>query len=121
MKTIVIDITSFTGHDLKSRVAVRHFRDMISNQQKANIKIDFGNVKFASRSFMDEFYNLFLLDSGNKIELLNLSPEIQAMMDAVKATQHKARHFSSNINAGKVVRFTTIKEVNKYLNTLSVL
>ena len=121
MKTIIIDITSFTGHDLKSRAAVRHFRDILFNQQKENIKIDFRNVKFASRSFMDEFYNVFLLNSGNNIKLLNISPEIQAMLDAVKATQHRTKHFSSSINAGKVVRFRTIKEVNKYLNTLSVL
>lgn len=121
MKNKVIDITTFTGRDLKSRIAVRELRDMILKQNISSLAIDFKNVSFATRSFMDEFYNLIIVNSDIRTELLHVSPEIQAMLDAVKLTQQRKKPNMTQRNAEKVMQFSTISEVNKFLNSLSFL
>jgi len=119
MKDKVIDITAYIGRDLKSRVAVREFYDKISNEQRTNVKIDFGNVNFASRSFMDEFYNIFIANANMNVELINLSAEIEAMLDAVKSTQHRAKNSANKISSHHDdIRFSSISEANKYLEAL---
>lgn len=119
MKDKVIDITAYIGRDLKSRVAAREFYDKISNEQRTNIKIDFGNVSFATRSFMDEFYNIFIANVDMNVELINLSAEIDAMLDAVKATQHRPKNSANGISSHHDdIRFSSISEANRYLETL---
>ena len=119
MKDKVIDITAYIGRDLKSRVAAREFYDKISNEQRTNIKIDFGNVSFATRSFMDEFYNIFIANVDMNVELINLSAEIEAMLDAVKATQHRPKNSANRISSHHDdIRFSSISEANKYLDAL---
>lgn len=121
MKNKVIDITTSTGRDLKSRIAVREFRDLILSQNADLIIIDFKNVNFATRSFIDEFYNVIINNTEIHTELLNISSEIQAMFDAVKLTQHVAKSFPANRKSSKVVKFSSVSEVNKYLSSLSFL
>ena len=121
MKNKVIDITTFTGRDLKSRIAVQEFRDMILRQNTDFVIIDFKNVSFATRSFIDEFYNVFIKNTEIKSELLNVSSEIQSLIDAVKSTQHRVKPIIKNRNSEKVIQFSSITEVNKYLSSLSFL
>jgi hypothetical protein len=121
MKNKVIDITTFTGRDLKSRIAVREFRDLILSHNADLIIIDFKNVNFATRSFIDEFYNIIINNSEIHIELLNISSEIQAMFNAVKSTQHNVKSFQLNRNSNKVIKFSSVSEVNNYLSSLSFL
>ena len=119
MKDKVIDITAYIGRDLKSRVAAREFYEKISNEQRTNIKIDFGNVSFATRSFMDEFYNIFIANVDMNVELINLSAEIEAMLDAVKSTQHRPKNSANRISSHHDdIRFSSITEANKYLEAL---
>ena len=119
MKDKVIDITAYIDRDLKSRVVAREFYDKISNEQQTNIKIDFGNVSFATRSFMDEFYNIFIANADMNVELINLSAEIEAMLDAVKATQHRPKNSANRILFHQDdIRFSSISEANKYLEAL---
>jgi aminopeptidase N len=119
MKDKVIDITAYIGRDLKSRIAVREFYDKISNEQRTTVKIDFRNVNFASRSFMDEFYNIFIANADKNVELINLSAEIEAMLDAVKSTQHRAKNSANRISSHHDdIRFSSISEANKYLEAL---
>ena len=89
MRNNIIDIAVCIGRDLKSRIAVKNLYDMIQNQNWTQVKIDFRNVNFATRSFMDEFYNVFITNADLNVELINLSPELKAMLDAVKSTQHR--------------------------------
>lgn len=119
MEDKIIDITAYIGRDLKSRVAAREFYDKISNKQRTNIKIDFGNVSFATRSFMDEFYNIFIANADMNLELINLSAEMEAMLDAVKATQHRPKNSANWISFHHDdIRFSSISEANKYLDAL---
>ena len=121
MKNKVIDITTFTGRNLKSRIAVRELRDMILKQNISTLAIDFKNVCFATRSFIDEFYNLFIVNTDIHTELLHVSPEIKAMLDAVKLTQRKVKPSLKYTNSEKVIQFSSINEVNKFLSSLSFL
>jgi hypothetical protein len=119
MKDKVIDITAYIGRDLKSRIAVREFYDKISNEHRTTVKIDFRNVNFASRSFMDEFYNIFIANADKNVELINLSAEIEAMLDAVKSTQHRPKNSANRISSHHDdIRFSSIAEANKYLEAL---
>jgi len=115
MKNNIIDIAAFTGHDLKSRITVRNLYDVILNQNMTNVKIDFRNVSFATRSFMDEFYNLFIANTSVDAELINLSPEL----NAIKFTQRKPTESAKKISSHADMKFSSISQVNKYLEELS--
>lgn len=60
-----IDITELLTPDLKSRLRARDLKDYVDNKQDSEIKLDFQKVNFATRSFIDEFYNLFLKDPSS--------------------------------------------------------
>ncbi len=118
MKVKVIDIAESVGQDLKSRIEVRVFHDKILNKTKTHVRIDFRNVNFATRSFMDEFYNMFIANADVNVELINLSPEIKAMLDAVKSTQHRPTKSAVKISSDSDIKFSSISQVNKYLEEL---
>jgi hypothetical protein len=119
MEDKVIDIAAQLGRDLKSRTAVRDLYDKFVNNNWTDAKIDFSNVNFVTRSFMDEFYNIFVANEEMNAELINISPEIKAMLDAVKSTQRKPEK-SAKIFFRKSsdIEFRSISEANKYLETL---
>lgn len=68
---------------------------------------------------MDEFYNVIVTNKNFDIELINLSPEMEAMLDAVKSTQHKSKKITEKQISGTDLKFSTISEANKYLKALS--
>ena len=74
MKTI--DITTVLSPDLKSRSTVADLLLYVLNSNEQEIQIDFAKVLFATRSFMDEYYNTFVNDHGKlngiKVESINL-------------------------------------------------
>lgn len=121
MNDKVVDITTFAGRDLKSRITVRNLYDSIFDHDdvEMSVKIDFINVNFATRSFIDEFYNVFLNSATIKTELVNVSPEIQEMIKAVKSTQRKTKTAFVKPYMDSVVEFSSISEANKYLHSLS--
>ena len=57
MKTI--DVEQILSPDLKSRMRAQDLRQLIVNSETDAVELDFRGVKFATRSFIDEFYNLF--------------------------------------------------------------
>ena len=57
MKTI--DVTEILSTELRSRNRVADLLLFVKNTQEKEIVLDFRNVKFATRSFIDEFYNSF--------------------------------------------------------------
>lgn len=121
MREKIIDITQFFSNDLKSRSVARELRDMIINEKSTRVKINFDSVNFITRSFMDEFYNVIVTNKNFDIELINLSPEMEAMLDAVKSTQHKSKKTTEKKISGTDLKFSTISEANKYLEALSFL
>jgi anti-anti-sigma regulatory factor len=115
----IIDITTILSPDLKSRSVVGDLSLFIRNTNEKSVIIDFANVKFVTRSFIDEFYNSFLKNKKNeiKIQLVNVSDDIQMVFDAVSRTQNKTKKVSDETG---VVTFNNFAEVNNYLKALPI-
>lgn len=119
MKDNVINIAAFLGQNLKSRIVVRDFHDKILSQNMPAVVLDFKDVIFATRSFMDEFYNVFLCNNIVEANLINLSPELEKMLNTVKDTQHKSAKAAIKVFPNSELKFSSISQVNKYLEKLS--
>jgi hypothetical protein len=120
MKTIYI--TQLLGRDLKSRSTVGDLKLYVNNLNDNKIHIDFSDVQFATRSFIDEFYNSFIKNQDKepniKIALDNISYDIQAIFDAVSKTQKGQKKPSSSQSS--VHSFDNISEAIKFLDSLPV-
>ena len=98
MKTI--NIAEILSPDLGFRAQARGFRQFVEENDTTDaVTVDFSGVQFASRAFMDEFYNLFLSPSAEascqvKVEVVNLPADIAALLEAVVRTN--TRNSSSN-------------------------
>ena len=116
MKTI--DISDILTPDLKSRMRAQDLKLMVENSGVDAVVMDFQGVKFATRSFIDEFYNLFLkTPEANtfRVELINVPSDIKAMLDAVSRTQVRAKVIPSQ---SQEVSFKNVKEFLNYFSTL---
>lgn len=114
MKTI--DIAQILSPDLKSRMRAQDLRLYIQNTGAKAVTLDFSQVKFATRSFMDEFYNLFLKDAkanAFSVKIVNVPEDIKAMLDAVSRTQVRTTTIPSDTPE------VTFKSVNDMLQFLS--
>jgi len=116
MKTI--DIAAILTPDLKSRMRAQDLKSLIDNSGADAVEMDFQGVKFATRSFIDEFYNLFLKNAEANtfsLELINVPSDIKAMLDAVSRTQVRAKVIPSQ---SQEISFKDVKEFMNYFNTL---
>ena len=114
-----IDITRILSQDLKSRSRANDLLLFIKNSNESEVTIDFRNVMFATRSFIDEFYNLFIKDTAElpcKVSITNLPEDIQAMLDSVSKTQTKVKTIPPT---SEVVNVTTVDEMLRYLKTVA--
>ena len=59
---MVIDVAKVLSQDIISRSRARDLKAYIVKQKLAEVELDFKDIKFATRSFIDEFYNVFLKD-----------------------------------------------------------
>lgn len=88
MKTI--DIIDILSPDLKSRARVHDLELFIQNCGEKTVILDFSNVQFATRSFVDEFYNVFLKTpktNSVKVEITNVPEDVNMILEAVSCTQ----------------------------------
>lgn len=111
-----IDIAAILSPDLKSRLRAQDLKLLIENSGAEAVELDFRNVKFATRSFMDEFYNLLLKDpkaSPCKVTITNVPEDLKAMLDAVSRTQVQAKVIPSNTPE---VDFKTVDEMVEFLS-----
>ena len=116
MKTI--DVEQILSPDLKSRMRAQDLRQLIVNSEADAVELDFRGVKFATRSFIDEFYNLFLkTPEANtfRVELINVPSDIKAMLDSVSRTQVRAKVIPSQ---SQEVAFKDVKEFLNYFSTV---
>ena len=116
MKTI--DIADILTPDLKSRMRAQDLKLMIENSEADAVVMDFQGVKFATRSFIDEFYNLFLKNpevNTFSVELVNVPSDIKAMLDAVSRTQVRANVIPSQ---SQEVSFKDVKDFLNYFSTV---
>lgn len=121
MKTIVtIDIAKTLNIDLISRSTVDVLYSDIEKIRESVVIIDFANVKFVTRSFMDEFYNKIINNNAltTKIELKNVSQDIQMTLCRVSKTQEKTHKVSQMQSSVKT--FSNIVDVEKYFNILAL-
>ena len=114
MKTI--DIAQILSPDLKSRMRAQDLRLYIQNSGEDAVVLDFRNVKFATRSFIDEFYNLFVrMPDANSfsVEIINMPEDIKAMLDVVSRTQVKTTVIPADTPE---VTFTDVTELIQFLS-----
>lgn len=111
-----IDIAQILSPDLKSRMRAQDLWQLIENSEADAVEMDFQGVKFATRSFIDEFYNLFLKHpktSAFRVELTNVPEDIKLMLDAVSRTQVRAKVIPANTPE------VSFKDTNEFLNFLN--
>ena len=117
----IIDITSVLSNDLKSRIAVEDLLLYVKNTHEAEVSIDFSKVLFATRSFMDEYYNTFVNDHGKlngiKVESINLPDDVLYMLNVVSKTQTGKKMYEEPVNTS-THRFKTVKELTDWMRTI---
>ena len=109
----IIDITKILSADLKSRYAVKDLVLYIENTEADNVVIDVKDVKFATRSFIDEYYNIVMnANFANKqVDTINIPDDIQYIFDTVKKTQHKNKSVKLDAPVIKCKTFTELRNV----------
>ena len=115
-----IDITSILSPDLKSRMRAQDLKLFVLNCGEKEVILDFANVKFATRSFIDEFYNLFLKTPEQNpftVLITNVPEDINTMIESVSNTQTRAKVIPSTT---EVITFKTVEEAIRYLDTAAV-
>lgn len=87
METIYIK--DLAGRDILGRIAAHDILSAAYNCRDNEVVMDFDEVQFTTRSFMDEFYNEVrkASASGLKITLENMSDDLKHMYSAVSKTQ----------------------------------
>lgn len=115
----IIDIATIISQDLKSRSSVHDLLLFIKNSNLSSVEIDFLNVKFATRSFIDEYYNTFELRPipGIETRTVNIPTDIQYIFDAVKRTQTKVKHLSLN---SSIIKCNNEEDLRKVLTSLAL-
>ena len=116
---ITVDITEILSPDLKSRNRAHDFALYLTNTGEDEIVVDFANVKFATRSFIDEFYNLFLKTPSElsyRIEITNVPEDINVILESVSRTQTKVKVIPSSTPEKS---FKDVDELLNYLRTAS--
>lgn len=115
-----IDIAAILSPDLKSRMRAQDLKQLIENSGADAVVIDFQGVKFATRSFIDEFFNLFLkTPEANvfRVELANVPADIKAMLDSVSRTQVRANVIPSQ---SQEVSFEDVADFLRYFSTVAM-
>lgn len=116
--TRTIDITSVIAVDLRSRSTVHDLLQLILNSGEKKVVLDFSKVEFATRSFVDEFYNVFIKQpvKGVDIELANMPTDIKEMLEVVKQTQN-GKPIQEKIT--NVETFDTVEEFCDFCSQLA--
>lgn len=82
-----IDIATLLKPDLMSRYAVADLLLYIHNMGSESVVVDFAGVKFSTRSFVDEYYNVIMKSQSSiKIATINIPEDIQVVFDVVERT-----------------------------------
>ena len=116
----IIDIAQIFSPDLKSRMRAQDLKLLIENSEEKEIELDFQGVKFATRSFIDEFYNLFLKNpkvNTFQVKLTNVPEDIKTMLDTVSRTQVRAKVIPSQTQE---ISFKNVKEFLNYLSSVAL-
>ena len=115
-----INVRETAGSNLVSRPTAKDLFDFVKNTGEPEVILDFSGVEFVSRSFTDEFYNLFHLniERGFKFTMTNVPDDIDAMLKAVASTQD-GRGKSKGADAG-VYRPKDMDDLDACFSTLLI-
>lgn len=116
---MVINVAKVLSQDIISRSRARNLMAYIVEREFADVKLDFRDIKFATRSFIDEFYNLFPKDASSlpfKVEITNVPEDIQAMITSVSKTQTKVKTIRPTSN---VDIFENVDDLLKFMSTVA--
>lgn len=116
---MTIDITKILSRDIISRSRARDLKAYIEKQKLSEVDLDFKYIKFATRSFIDEFYNVFLKDASSlpfKVEITNVPEDIQAMITSVSKTQTKVKTIRPTSN---VKMFENVDDLLQFMSTVA--
>ena len=94
----VFNISELISTDIRSRANANIIRSAIDGIE-GDIVLDFKDVKFVSRSFADELYNV--MNEHDGITLINESDFVKSMLDAV--TQASVWHAVMEIAAARAM------------------
>jgi hypothetical protein len=112
MKRIII--SDVLSADLKSRSNVHTLYKYIENMNPDEVIFDFSNVKFATRSFLDEFYNVFLKTHRFKTE--NVPSDIKLILDIVSRTQEDSKKI---VHQNNLKSFDTVDDFCNYMTSIA--
>lgn len=114
---MTIDITSVLSQNLNSRSIVHDLLLFIQNSGEKDVILDFSNVTFVTRSFMDEFFIVFLKNGvkGIDIQLTGLSDDFTAILNAVKHPKRVNKAFFSHTS---VVTFKNVDQMKECFKNL---
>lgn len=95
-------------------------RLFVENTQEDAVVIDFKNVQFATRSFIDEFYNVFVKGANTlpfKVEITNVPEDINKIFESVSHTQTRIKTVPPHIPERS---FKSADELIRFLRTASI-
>lgn len=107
-------ISKLLSADLKSRSTVQTLCTLLNDYNADNTIIDFFGVHFATRSFIDEFYNVLIKQMHYQVE--NMPSDIEYIFNTVKHTQNKEKEIKC---LGNVKTFTSVDDFCSYLSVLA--
>ena len=119
MKTI--DITTILGTELKSRTSARDFAKYLHNMKINEVCVDFSRVNSVTRSFMDEFYQLFLKAGKTmnaSVNMKNMNQQAEAFLKSVEQTSGRPRHAIGGSDNARFVYLQTVQQLNEYLESI---
>ncbi|MBO5268095.1 MAG: hypothetical protein J6B13_04970 [Muribaculaceae bacterium] len=112
-----IDISTILGADLRSRYSVHDLVEYFRNTD-TSIVADFSKIQFATRSFIDEFYNVFIKGATElpfHIEITNMPENIKATFDSVSRTQTGVKTVPPT---ARVKQFASLDDLLRYMDSI---
>ena len=110
---MVIDVAKVLSQDIISRSRARGLMAYIVERELTEVELDFKDIKFATRSFID------VKDASSlpfKVEITNVPEDIQAMITSVSKTQTKVKTIRPTSN---VLNFENVDDLLKYMSTVA--
>lgn len=109
----IINISTLISTDIRSRANANIIRSAIDGIDD-NIILDFKDVTFVSRSFMDEVYNI--MEEYEGIRLINMSGFVKTMFDAVTRGRQNKRTLPNSESEIKVLK--DMKSLESFFATI---
>jgi anti-anti-sigma regulatory factor len=111
----LLPVSSVLGNTIHTREAAQLLLNEIKRFPSSEIRLDFSNVDFISRSFADEFHQLkmdYITESNIKIILFNANEDVLSMLQAVSRTENKKNRPYESV---QLYNFTEIKYLQRFI------